>query len=141
MIFEKRKKNLVWCDDPPEDPVISIFAECLANNDRSHDPLVYHIQTCKKKVIQFRRKTPMSVGHSNVHMYWSVSDSGVYMSVYTSSHTHSGSLRLCDERLKANAEGSTCLTYTGVFTSCIRGMLCLQYSLFFWVTVDFIMNR
>ncbi len=35
MIFAK-KKNLVWCDDPPEDPVISIFAVCLANHDRAH---------------------------------------------------------------------------------------------------------
>ena len=30
MIFAK-KKILVWCDDPPEDRVISIFAGCLAN--------------------------------------------------------------------------------------------------------------
>lgn len=35
MIFAK-KKILVWCDDPPEDPVISIFAGCLANHDRAH---------------------------------------------------------------------------------------------------------
>ena len=26
----------MWCDDPPEDPVISIFAGCLANHDRAH---------------------------------------------------------------------------------------------------------
>ena len=38
MIFAK-KKILVWCDDPPEDPVISIFAGCLANHDRAHSPL------------------------------------------------------------------------------------------------------
>ena len=25
-----------WCDDPPEDRVISIFAGCLANHDRAH---------------------------------------------------------------------------------------------------------
>jgi hypothetical protein len=31
-----RKKILVWCDDPSEDPVISIFAGCLANHDRAH---------------------------------------------------------------------------------------------------------
>ena len=31
-----KKKILVWCDDPPEDPVISIFAGCLANHDRAH---------------------------------------------------------------------------------------------------------
>jgi hypothetical protein len=37
MIFAK-KKILVWCDDPPEDPVISIFAGCLANHDRAHSP-------------------------------------------------------------------------------------------------------
>ncbi len=35
MIFEK-KKILVWCDDPPEDRVISIVAGCLANHDRAH---------------------------------------------------------------------------------------------------------
>jgi hypothetical protein len=35
MIFSK-KKILVWCDDPPEDRVISIFAGCLANHDRAH---------------------------------------------------------------------------------------------------------
>jgi hypothetical protein len=37
MIFEK-KKILVWCDDPPEHPVISTFAGCLANHDRAHSP-------------------------------------------------------------------------------------------------------
>ncbi len=26
----------MWCDDPPEDPVISIFAGCLANHGRAH---------------------------------------------------------------------------------------------------------
>ena len=36
MIFEKKKKILVWCDDPQEDPVISVFAGCLANHDRAH---------------------------------------------------------------------------------------------------------
>ena len=36
MIFAKKKKILAWCDDPPEDPVISIFAGCLANHDRAH---------------------------------------------------------------------------------------------------------
>ncbi len=35
MIFAK-KKILVWCDDPPEDRVISIVAGCLANHDRAH---------------------------------------------------------------------------------------------------------
>jgi hypothetical protein len=29
----------VWCDDHPEDPVISIFAGCLANHDRAHSLL------------------------------------------------------------------------------------------------------
>jgi hypothetical protein len=29
MIFAKKKKILVWCDDPQEDPVISVFAGCL----------------------------------------------------------------------------------------------------------------
>jgi hypothetical protein len=37
MIFAK-KKILVWCDDPPEDPVISIFAGCLTNQDHAHRP-------------------------------------------------------------------------------------------------------
>jgi hypothetical protein len=37
MIFaKKKKKKLVWCDDPPEDRVISIVAGCLANHDRAH---------------------------------------------------------------------------------------------------------
>jgi hypothetical protein len=31
----QKKKILVWCDDPPEDRVISIFAGCLANHDRA----------------------------------------------------------------------------------------------------------
>ena len=35
MIFAK-KKIFVWCDDPPEDRVISIVAGCLANHDRAH---------------------------------------------------------------------------------------------------------
>ena len=35
----QKKKILVWCDDPPEDPVISIFAGCLANHDRAHSPV------------------------------------------------------------------------------------------------------
>jgi len=35
MIFSKKKKNGV-VRDPPEDPVISIFAGCLANHDRAH---------------------------------------------------------------------------------------------------------
>ena len=29
----------MWCDDPPEDPVISIFAGCLANHDRAHSQM------------------------------------------------------------------------------------------------------
>jgi hypothetical protein len=36
MIFAKKKKIFVWCDDPQEDPVISDFAGCLANHDRAH---------------------------------------------------------------------------------------------------------
>ncbi len=35
MIFSK-KKILVWCDDPPEDRVISIVAGCLVNHDRAY---------------------------------------------------------------------------------------------------------
>ena len=44
MIFAK-KKILVWCDDPPEDRVISIFAGCLANHDRAHSmvTLLYYL--------------------------------------------------------------------------------------------------
>ena len=38
MIFAK-KKILVWCDDPPEDPVISIFAGCLPNHDHTHSAI------------------------------------------------------------------------------------------------------
>jgi hypothetical protein len=38
MILQK-KKILVWCDDPPEDRVISIFAGCLTNHDRARDLL------------------------------------------------------------------------------------------------------
>jgi hypothetical protein len=34
--FLQKKKILVWGDDPPEDPVISIVAGCLANHDRAH---------------------------------------------------------------------------------------------------------
>jgi hypothetical protein len=32
----QKKKNLVWCDDPQEDPVISVFAGCLPNHDHAH---------------------------------------------------------------------------------------------------------
>ena len=39
MIFAK-KKILVWCDDPPEDRVISIVAGCLANHDRAHSLII-----------------------------------------------------------------------------------------------------
>ncbi len=41
MIFTK---IVIWCDDPPEDRVISIFAGCLANHDRAHS-LDLHLQT------------------------------------------------------------------------------------------------
>ena len=42
MIFAKKKKKiLVWCDDPQEDPVISVFAGCLANHDRAHSLRFY----------------------------------------------------------------------------------------------------
>ena len=30
----------MWCDEPPEDRVISIVAGCLANHDRAHSLLV-----------------------------------------------------------------------------------------------------
>ncbi len=39
MIFAKKKKILVWCDEPQEDPVISVFAGCLANHDRAHSQI------------------------------------------------------------------------------------------------------
>jgi hypothetical protein len=38
-IFAKKTKKMVWCDDPPEDRVISIFAGCLANHDRAHSQI------------------------------------------------------------------------------------------------------
>jgi hypothetical protein len=41
MIFAK-KKILVWCDDLPEDRMISIFAGCLTNHDRTHSLHVSH---------------------------------------------------------------------------------------------------
>jgi hypothetical protein len=31
-----KKEKMVWCDDPTEDRVISIFAGCLPNHDRVH---------------------------------------------------------------------------------------------------------
>jgi hypothetical protein len=34
--FLQKKKKMVWCDEPPEDRVISIVAGCLANHDRAH---------------------------------------------------------------------------------------------------------
>jgi hypothetical protein len=34
-----KKKKTVWCDEPPEDRVISVFAGCLANHDRAHSHL------------------------------------------------------------------------------------------------------
>ncbi len=43
MIFSNKKnlnkkKILVWCDDPPENRVISIVAGCLADHDRANSP-------------------------------------------------------------------------------------------------------
>jgi hypothetical protein len=46
MIFVKKKKLLGWCDDPPKDRVISIFAGCHTNHDRAH------IQVEKGKTIR-----------------------------------------------------------------------------------------
>ena len=43
MIFRKKKKLLVWCFDPPEDRVISMFAGLLANHDRVHSLRVLKI--------------------------------------------------------------------------------------------------
>jgi hypothetical protein len=42
MICEKKK--ILWCDDPPEDRVISIVAGCLANHDRAHSPLDFFLK-------------------------------------------------------------------------------------------------
>jgi hypothetical protein len=45
-----KKKKMVWSDDPPEDPVISVFPGCLDNHDRAHIPLrnllVSHTLSC-----------------------------------------------------------------------------------------------
>jgi hypothetical protein len=35
MIFAKKIK-MVWCDNRPEDRLISIVAGCLVNHDRTH---------------------------------------------------------------------------------------------------------
>jgi hypothetical protein len=40
MIFVKKKKLLGWCDYPPEDRVISIFAGCLANHPKQNESFV-----------------------------------------------------------------------------------------------------
>jgi hypothetical protein len=49
MIFGK-KKFLVWCDDPPEDPVISIFAGCLANHDHTHSLQQFYCNWSTKRL-------------------------------------------------------------------------------------------
>ncbi len=41
MIFEEKKKLLVWCDDPPKGRVISMFAGCLANHDHAHNRCLF----------------------------------------------------------------------------------------------------
>ena len=46
MIFAKKKKKiLVWCDDPPEDRVISMVAGSLANHDRAHSHQIFVIDS------------------------------------------------------------------------------------------------
>jgi hypothetical protein len=50
MIFEK-KKILVWCDDPQEDPVISVFAGCLANHDRAHRLFSSHLKSKVRNIL------------------------------------------------------------------------------------------
>jgi hypothetical protein len=46
MIFAKKKK--VWCDDPTEDRVISIFAGCLDNHDRTHSHMKFQVVYLKR---------------------------------------------------------------------------------------------
>jgi hypothetical protein len=46
MIFETKKKIFVWCDDPQEDPVISVCAGCLANHDHAHSLLSFVRRVC-----------------------------------------------------------------------------------------------
>jgi hypothetical protein len=58
MIFAK-KQNMVWCDDPPEDRVISIVAGCLANHDRAHSQYV-----C---VLMFRGEK--NIGCVSIHIF------------------------------------------------------------------------
>ena len=41
---------MMWCDDPPEDRVISIVAGCLANHDRAHS----HLQAELKRPLYAR---------------------------------------------------------------------------------------
>jgi hypothetical protein len=54
MIFAKKQKILVWCDDPPEDRVISIVAGCLANHDRTHS----HLTNCDQcTIVSFPHST------------------------------------------------------------------------------------
>jgi hypothetical protein len=60
----------VWCDDPQEDPVISVFAGCLANHDRAHSRVEIRIDhqytddqwgsntPCIKGIKTFVRVTP-----------------------------------------------------------------------------------
>ena len=43
----------MWCDDPQEDPVISVFAGCLANHDRAHSR-GHKLLECESDHSQFR---------------------------------------------------------------------------------------
>jgi hypothetical protein len=54
MIFAK-KKILVWCDDPPEDRVISIVAGCLANHDRAHSQMYMSVGVMKDNKLKLRK--------------------------------------------------------------------------------------
>ena len=66
MIFAK-KKILVWCDDPPEDPVISIFAGCLANHDRAHSRLLGE-EVFVAKIIHTCKDTPFHTTPTSVQV-------------------------------------------------------------------------
>jgi hypothetical protein len=56
----------VWCDDPPEDRVISIVAGCLANHDRAHSQCIYVYMTTE---IVFAYLHPLRPYPTPSHMY------------------------------------------------------------------------
>jgi hypothetical protein len=54
MIFKKKK--MVWCDDPTEVRLISIFPGCLANHDRAHS-LSYGDVHCETYIVSITGTT------------------------------------------------------------------------------------